>query len=705
MEWKRRPDIIWHTNTGLGKYWSLVEGKVNIKHCKEFVTSMRTRDELEPYPSGWVEGILVQFSSRYLYKFFGWDGLGVTGWSDQCKYPKPDIEARVGDLQLKQDGRYDVFALGNHMLDPWFSRMRGVLSQVFFQNNCNGILPEQLSLLLMADQGEVINWGLLVEEHFRIELRGHRNSDDYSSPIGPFLTTYIAHFLAYHRRYNRAPPMGSFLDVQREIAAAAATARDPALPGPSKRARSSEPTLAADTTIAWGPRATTFNTHSTALANCVAEMLKWIHTTEQERGAVMAEHKEIEERYKKKLTMAVQGARDQAQRILDSTHTEHRQQIEEKDQTLTNLRHQVTNLELELRATQDHVDELTKEKANAVERIQRLEQQSQEYLARCKTLAAHNDTLKQGQGTHGGEGGSRIQEEKAAVEEAMQNFEANKIGWIHTAAKLIANNAYNWLREHPAIEGEPPQEFWDHCIDNALATLELEQSETDWETMDLENMDVENYDLETMTSPHHGDLAPAPASPHGFQGESQPPSSPFPELTDRAEQVDIPEQLTDLEDTPQPSPRIQAIQVFPGQVNPSRPKPFKFHKEALRKIEEEYGLEEQTSDEEEAEEELATAVKEVQKYFLANPDLIALYSNPEANHVQCPACNKILGKTVHDVYQHAITSRSKHNLIHRGVGAAIAEIYGNQAPPRRQLQTPREETRPDRRPAHRRTRG
>ena len=97
---------------------------------------------------------------------------------------------------------------------------------------------------------------------------------------------------------------------------------------------------------------------------------------------------------------------------------------------------------------------------------------------------------------------------------------------------------------------------------------------------------------------------------------------------------------------------------------PMRPKPFKDHKNALRKIEEDFDLEEQTSDEEKVEEELATAVTEVQRFYLANPDHVALYSNPEANNVQCPACNKVLRKIVFYLYQHAITSRSKHNLIH-----------------------------------------
>ena len=85
----------------------------------------------------------------------------VTIWSPAWAHPKLDLATQVQDLQLNK-GRYDIFALGKLMPEPWFLRMRGVLSQVYFQNDCNGIKPEQLTLLLMADKGKHINWGLLV---------------------------------------------------------------------------------------------------------------------------------------------------------------------------------------------------------------------------------------------------------------------------------------------------------------------------------------------------------------------------------------------------------------------------------------------------------------------------------------------------------------------------------------------------------------
>jgi hypothetical protein len=177
---------------------------------------------------------------------------------------------------------------------------------------------------------------------------------------------------------------------------------------------------------------------------------------------------------------------------------------------------------------------------------------------------------------------------------------------------------------------------------------------------------------------------------------------------DRDERVNIPDQLIGAEETPQPSRGLpMPVQVLPSQPTHTvhtRPKPFKYHKDALKKLEEDYNLEVQASDDSDADEELGTAIDEVKRYFVENPDLAACYTDPEANQVQCPACNKTLGKTVFDVYQHANTSKSKHNLIHRGVAAAIAALHGDQAPPRRHTQVPREETRPNRAPTNRRPR-
>ena len=222
-------------------------------------------------------------------------------------------------------------------------------------------------------------------------------------------------------------------------------------------------------------------------------------------------------------------------------------------------------------------------------------------------------------------------------------------------------------------------------------------------TTDLDGPEdrVQEKGKATYLSPPRADSTPTliTTGPRSFQTAPE-----AKEYHDPPKRVDIPDQFRDIENPPQQSPRRppntpKEPRLPKPTVNP-RPQPFKIHKDASKKIEEEYSLEVQASDDSDAEEELGTAINQVKKYFQENPDLATWYADFEADHVQCPACNKILGKAVHDVYQHAATSRSNHNLIHRGVAAAIAALYGDQAPPRRQVQLPREATQRDRRPAH-----
>ena len=99
--------------------------------------------------------------------------------------------------------------------------------------------------------------------------------------------------------------------------------------------------------------------------------------------------------------------------------------------------------------------------------------------------------------------------------------------------------------------------------------------------------------------------------------------------------MDIPDHLTDPNLSPQPfpcpAPTVQVGPSIPATLVHSRPKPFKHHKESLERIKEEFSLEDQASDESEAEAELETTITEVKKYFLANPDFSTLYRNPEAD--------------------------------------------------------------------------
>src|ERR1700735_1702568 len=84
-EWRKHVDSIWCEKTNLARFWNQMKDKVDLKLCHEFINSMKTRDENEELPSGMVQGILVQYSPRYLCSFFGWDGTGVLSWNESCR--------------------------------------------------------------------------------------------------------------------------------------------------------------------------------------------------------------------------------------------------------------------------------------------------------------------------------------------------------------------------------------------------------------------------------------------------------------------------------------------------------------------------------------------------------------------------------------------------------------------------------------------
>lgn len=84
-------------------------------------------------------------------------------------------------------------------------------------------------------------------------------------------------------------------------------------------------------------------------------------------------------------------------------------------------------------------------------------------------------------------------------------------------------------------------------------------------------------------------------------------------------------------------------------------KSFKDHKDALENIDEDNNLQAHSSDDSDTNDELGIVIDEVKKYFCDKSDLAGRYSNPEADQVQCPACNKTQCKNMFDVYQHCAT--------------------------------------------------
>ena len=710
-----------------------MKDKVDLELCHEFINSMKTRDENEELPSGMVQGILVQYSPRYLYSFFGWDGTGVLSWNESCRGPKPDVMNFLGDTPVKKGNRYDVFKLGKLHPEPWFFRIRGILSQIFFRNDCNSVALEHLQVILLADQGEKVNWGLILDECFRIQLRGYRHKDDYSSPIGPFLTTYIAKYLQHYRKYNAPPTMGTFADVQLEISKLGRIRHGPTEEGSNKRQclGLESSVLALESDPNWGPVTEDFRGRCAAMRDAMDNVVEFVHSTEQLRESLAEKHSKLVENSKRKLAQEIQSAQAAAQKSVDAARTQHRQQIDEAEQNLANLRNQVANLELELTHSKESRDALAKENSLTQERVKKLELQNEEYLARCKDLQAANEASGAGQSsqpmsTEGYEELARLEAERVKAKYAWDNFEVNKVSFVNEAVRSIVTNVHALFRENPSTTTDPSQEFIDRCCADAMESLGMQESEHEWEDEDTDVMDIFLPGFHTPDFPRDDTLSglqpPAARDPTTKDGPVTTPmaggvpsdSQGIPGAQGEQQgQVLVTGHQTDLEETSHPSPSrtppqqlsapsprpTPAQQPSPPQAPrdtvKSRPKSFKDHKNALKQIEEDNNLEEQAEDSD-GDEEFSTAIEETKKYFDENPDLAALYSNPNAEDVQCLCCNKMLAKSVFDVYQHCATYRNKNSLMHKGVAAAIKSLYGGQDPPRRQEQRPREETRPNR---------
>ena len=116
----------------------------------------------------------------------------------------------------------------------------------------------------------------------------------------------------------------------------------------------------------------------------------------QELARLRATQKDVVDEIKRKATVAVQAAHKQARKNVEDAKAETQNQLKEAQQTLANLRDRIANLELELTATQDRVNALTKEKTWAMEWAAKLEQQRNEYLNPWKTFANTNESLIHG---------------------------------------------------------------------------------------------------------------------------------------------------------------------------------------------------------------------------------------------------------------------------------------------------------------------
>lgn len=137
-EWKKKPVSEWLTEAGFFRYANHLRENINMGRCKAFIASMRARQQENPSDkdlAGVVEGVLVKYTPMYLYRHFGWDGTGATSWTPHSRFPRPDTTAYTHGFTTRDDGRFCVYTITRRnpqLPDPWFGRIRGVLSQVFF---------------------------------------------------------------------------------------------------------------------------------------------------------------------------------------------------------------------------------------------------------------------------------------------------------------------------------------------------------------------------------------------------------------------------------------------------------------------------------------------------------------------------------------------------------------------------------------------
>lgn len=338
----------------------------------------------------------------------------------------------------------------------------------------------------MASRGEKINWCTLVDTNATYQIRAHVKSDEYESPIAPFLTQYIGHFLDYHRVNHSPWPMGIFFEVQREIAMAARS--NSTLPNPGKRPRievvgtadggNGEGTSTYAATN-WSPRAKEFDAQRRTMATCLEEMFNFLHLAEQQQLTVSTKHKEWEAQSKRQAAQAVQNALNATRKHAKELRQESQLQQERLQGTITSLQNQLNKRDLELQAATEKYRNLEDQNVRDRHRIQRLEMQTSELLLKCKALTDDNANTSTAPPSQSMDL-EAMQRLRREIEDAKENFKANKVAWTHHAAKEIPTTAYQLLLTTPPTTDSPPTPFLDQCMGDGLLALELEFSDNNW---------------------------------------------------------------------------------------------------------------------------------------------------------------------------------------------------------------------------------
>lgn len=121
------------------------------------------------------------------------NGTRFMHWTQDWKSPKPDLAPYIDDVLLRPDGVIISTPLPRPKcgIQSLQGCMEYLVGYIFSQRLPSDTTPTTGT----APNGGhgVDQLGVIVDKHFRVQLRIHANKPTQTSLIGPFLTAFIAH--------------------------------------------------------------------------------------------------------------------------------------------------------------------------------------------------------------------------------------------------------------------------------------------------------------------------------------------------------------------------------------------------------------------------------------------------------------------------------------------------------------------------------
>jgi hypothetical protein len=209
--WRRAEDHAWAKMAGLMWFYDDLTTDVNVEWCRQFAASLPTHPGVIGDITGRVADVPVIWRSAWANLRFGWTGDGVSAWgAATCPIPRPDCASWAGEADR---GCYETAAIARIKGNDTALRVRAVMAAFFFRGNCKTIREDHLQVIMLADAGIKVNWGMLFNKSVTDELRHIAEVPTAPTPMGPFLTTYITWWLNYVRKHQSPPIIGRIQDV------------------------------------------------------------------------------------------------------------------------------------------------------------------------------------------------------------------------------------------------------------------------------------------------------------------------------------------------------------------------------------------------------------------------------------------------------------------------------------------------------------